>query len=160
MQVEALSDLRGFSFFHSAREEYLRELCETVTGQPFSGSRAELEALCEHLKGDQELWKHLAVKGIDELSRYIVVTAFEINDLRRRMARILSDDDYDGDEEGMHDSISRLDKRLFDLVQRRNRLITDATTAGLTPNATHIEDCYSHKLLRVVMSRLRIVGCV
>ncbi len=160
-QVEALSGLRGFSFFHSARDDYLRELCETATGRPFSGSRAELESLCEGLKGDHELRKQLSVKGVDELSRYIVITAFELDDARRRVARIVLDGEYDDDEEEMQQAIHKLDKKLFDLVQRRNRLVADTTAEGITTNVTLIEeDSYSCKLLKIVMDRLRKFGCV
>jgi len=157
VQAEALSDLRGFSFFNAARGDYLRELCETVTGKPFSGSRAELEALCQSLKEDQHLWEHLAAKGIEDITRHIVMTAFELTDLRRRMSRMILDEGYYGDDEELQDLSSRLEKKLFDMVQRRNRLIKEAFHLQLSDRLIEVHE---HKLLRIVMDRLRNLGWV
>jgi len=153
--VEALYDLRGFSFFHAAREDYLLELTQTITRERFVGDRVALESLCERLKADDGLFRELAVKGMQDLGRYMVMTAVELGNLRRRMARtiIMHDDDDDNHEiAGMQESISRLDRQLFDLVRRRNRVIEKAVEIGIVPDCSPIDEEYSsHRLMRTVM---------
>lgn len=160
--VEALSHLREFTFFHAARYDYLRELCENVTGKPFHGDRSELESICQELKGNEALWKELvATKGIDELSRQIVKVVLALGDSRQRMAKAIMAEDGDADETEVQETIMRLDKHLFDLVRRRNWVIGKAAELGITTEATPIEeDCNPHKLRKTIMARLRSEGCV